>query len=957
VAVLASLALASAALWNAGAAAARPPAAPAAARQPAAAAAATHTITYDTYSYLVDGKRLYLWAGEFHYFRLPSPDLWRDVLTKMKAGGFNAASIYFDWAYHSPKAGVYDFTGVRDVDKLLNIAAEVGIYVIARPGPYINAEVDSGGFPGWLTTQKGRARSTDADYLAASDEWLTRIDAILARHQLTDGGGTVLSYQVENEFYDTSSVADQYMVHLEQKARADGIRVPLVGNHNNNFIAGTGALDIDSPDSYPQHFDCSNPTTWRATQSYTKYHYAGHPLGIAEFQGGAFDPWGGPGYDKCRQLTGPDFEKVFYKDNLAQGATEQSFYMAYGGTSWGWQPDPQQVYTSYDYGAAITEGRQLGAKYDEDKRIGYLTQSVASLAKTDAGTAAKLTSSAIQDTARVNPDDGTQFHVLRHVDSTATTTDTTTMALTLGPAGSYPRVPFQSGTAITLAGRDSKIIVANYRLGGEQLQYSTSEILTHAQIGDRDVAVLYGRDGEAGETMLHYAARPTVNVLGGTVASTYNTATGDLRLNYTHSGLARVLITGGTRPLLLLLGTDQTAATFWRQQTPAGPILVRGPSLVRTTALAGSALALTGDTAAAGELEVFSTAGSVTWNGTAVTTQVTTSGSRSGSLAGPAAVTLPALTGWKFAAASPESALTFDDSRWTVANRTTSNSTTAPVTKPVLFADDYGYHYGDLWYRGSFQGNAAQTGVTLSAITGRAGVWSVWLDGRFLGSSTAGQKTFTFPAGSVRQGATNVLSVLVENMGHNEDYRHDDTHKEARGLTGATLTGSTANPVTWRLQGAQGGEAPADPLRGPMNNGGLFGERSGWALPGFSTAGWTSTTLPRADPTAGVTWYRTDVTLNLPAGQDTSVALRITDSASKQYRALIFVNGWQLGRYVNNTGPQHSFPIPTGVLNPNGANAISLAVYNTDASTGGPGTVTLTSLGSVASSLRVGPVS
>src|SRR5450756_456850 len=108
----------------------------------AASPQTAHTVSYDGYSLMIDGKRTYIWAGEFHYYRLPSPDLWRDVLQKMKAAGFNATSIYFDWAYHSPKPGVYDFTGVRDVDKLLDIANEVGIYVIARPGPYINAEVD-----------------------------------------------------------------------------------------------------------------------------------------------------------------------------------------------------------------------------------------------------------------------------------------------------------------------------------------------------------------------------------------------------------------------------------------------------------------------------------------------------------------------------------------------------------------------------------------------------------------------------------------------------------------------------------------------------------------------------------------------------------------------------------------------------------------------------------------------
>src|SRR3954470_6142268 len=132
------------------------------------ASAAPHTVTYDNYSFSIDGQRTYIWSGEFHYFRLPSPDAWRDALQKMKAAGYNATSIYFDWAYHSPKQGVYDFTGVRDVDKLLDIAQETGLYVIARPGPYINAETSAGGFPGWLTTQAGRARSDAPDYLAAA---------------------------------------------------------------------------------------------------------------------------------------------------------------------------------------------------------------------------------------------------------------------------------------------------------------------------------------------------------------------------------------------------------------------------------------------------------------------------------------------------------------------------------------------------------------------------------------------------------------------------------------------------------------------------------------------------------------------------------------------------------------------------------------------------------------------
>ena len=58
--------------------------------------------------------------------------------------------------------------------------------------------------------------------------------------------------------------------------------------------------------------------------------------------------------------------------------------------------------------------------------------------------------------------------------------------------------------------------------------------------------------------------------------------------------------------------------------------------------------------------------------------------------------------------------------------------------------------------------------------------------GEFLGSSDDATHRFDFPTGSVHAGQNNVLSVMVENMGHNEDFNADDSHKQPRGLTGAT---------------------------------------------------------------------------------------------------------------------------------------------------------------------------
>ena len=107
-------------------------------------------VSYDKYSLMVDGKRIFIKSGAFHYFRTPGVEMARDRFLKMKAGGYNTVDIYFNWNYHSPAQGVYDFSGIKDVRKVLQAAKDAGLFVIARPGPFINAEVNAGGLPFWL---------------------------------------------------------------------------------------------------------------------------------------------------------------------------------------------------------------------------------------------------------------------------------------------------------------------------------------------------------------------------------------------------------------------------------------------------------------------------------------------------------------------------------------------------------------------------------------------------------------------------------------------------------------------------------------------------------------------------------------------------------------------------------------------------------------------------------------
>jgi beta-galactosidase len=885
---------------------------------------------------MIDGARVWMWSGEFHYFRLPSPALWRDQLEKLKAVGFNTVSLYFSWAYHSPAPGVYDFSGVRDVDRLLDIAAQVGLYVIARPGPYINAELDAGGYPGWLITQAGRARTQANDYQAAWEQWFDHINAIISQHQLTDGRGSVVMFQIENEYDSNDAV---YMEELKAATRADGITVPLMHNdkgRNLLWASGAGAPDLYGTDTYPGGFDC-NRASFPALTDY-RFLRAGvgeRPFIWAEFQGGAFDPWGGPGYERCRQLTGPVFERMFYDNNIENQFTVHNAFTAYGGTNWGRQADPNVVYTSYDYGAAFNEQRELTEKVPVLKQQGYLLASVAALSKTDDLGLQAGTDPAIRVWMKENPDSHARFYFVRHADGTAATNVATTFSVDV-PDGSY-------STAVAVNGRDFKILAAGYDLERQRLVYSTSEIMAHVNLGDRDVALLHGRTGEAGQAVLRYSSKPGVEVLAGTVSSTWDAARGDLRLDYVHAGLSRVRISdGGRPPLTLLLADGDAAATFWRIDSNLGPVLVRGPYLVRSAEQRAASLLLRGDADQAGPLEVFARpeVQDIFWNNQFVS---------DGTIPGPQPVSLPALTAWRYLPDVPEAERGFDDTGWLIADHTSTNNPTQPAQFPVLYNDDYGFHYGDVWYRGHFSG--AASGISLTAGTGRAGIWSAWVNGAPLGTVSTGTATgnqsssaaFTFPDGVITPAADNVISVLVRNMGHNENGGSNDGHKAPRGLLAATLAGSTA-ALSWRIQGAQGGENLADVLRGPLNNGGLQGERAGYALPGFADDSWAAVTLPRQETTPGVAWYRTTVRLDLPTNQDVPVGLRFTDDATRQYRVLIFVNGWNLGQYINNLGPQRVFVLPEGILNHQGDNTLALAVWSADA-TGGLGQVSLEALG------------
>jgi beta-galactosidase GanA len=79
------------------------------------------------------------YSGEFHPFRLPVPGLWLDVFQKIRALGYNGVSAYFDWGLLEGKQGNFSAEGIFALEPFFEAATQAGIYILARPGAYINA--------------------------------------------------------------------------------------------------------------------------------------------------------------------------------------------------------------------------------------------------------------------------------------------------------------------------------------------------------------------------------------------------------------------------------------------------------------------------------------------------------------------------------------------------------------------------------------------------------------------------------------------------------------------------------------------------------------------------------------------------------------------------------------------------------------------------------------------------
>lgn len=329
-------------------------------------AAAKPFSDFDAKGFLINGKRTFLVSAGIEYARVPH-ELWQDRLLRLKRAGFNSVEIYTLWNFHEPREGQFEFSGDQDLDQFLSLVKKLGMYAIVRVGPYYCAEWDHGGYPVWLRFKDGlRVREDNAAFEKYVDRFFDRLLPIVFKHQINKGGSVIL-VQLENEHPKGwgTIMPDNYFKHLQSKALNLGMQVPYLfsGVHHATDPAGEGLLD-----------DVTRPNPWFSTEFWSMWYtqYGAKPADAAI-------------YDRRTW-------KI-----IAHGGSGYNFYMAHGGSNFGYTNNDEDA-ASYDYGAAVGQAGDLRPLYYTFKRAGFFARSFEEILE-NSSDATKLYTQVSADTA------------------------------------------------------------------------------------------------------------------------------------------------------------------------------------------------------------------------------------------------------------------------------------------------------------------------------------------------------------------------------------------------------------------------------------------------------------------------------------------------------------------------------------------------------------------------------
>ena len=275
-----------------------------------------YNVSYDSRSFLIDGQRTLLLGGDIHYPRF-APYQWRDTLQKLKDDGMNHVQMYVFWNFHEHdhdiSSGIhnYDFTGRADIVKFLATAAEVGLFVNLRIGPYVCAEWNYGGIPLWIRDIPGiKFRDYNQPWMTQMATFVRAI-AMVAYPFLAKNGGPIILAQIENEYQGSQEYVDW------AGALADSLnfKIPWV------MCNGMSAKNMINTYNFND-----------GARDYAEMHeqaWPDQPLAWTENEGW-FQEWDRESYASGDDRTPQDMANVIAKW-FAIGGAHHNYYMYFGG--------------------------------------------------------------------------------------------------------------------------------------------------------------------------------------------------------------------------------------------------------------------------------------------------------------------------------------------------------------------------------------------------------------------------------------------------------------------------------------------------------------------------------------------------------------------------------------------------------------------------------------------------
>lgn len=200
-------------------------------------------VAYRDGRYFVDGSPLFVIGAEVQYYRLRR-ETWRERLIQLRDAHVNTITCYVPWRHHLLPGSTepplrYDFDGRtrprRDLRAFLSLCEELGLWIIAKPGPFVHSELAIGGLPDlvcpdhdpriepvrrhdrsplrWTYDGKALPSPEDPRFDALARDWLEAVGRVLEPHAVPRG--RLIGVQLNDETLYCSSNAPPWELGYE----------------------------------------------------------------------------------------------------------------------------------------------------------------------------------------------------------------------------------------------------------------------------------------------------------------------------------------------------------------------------------------------------------------------------------------------------------------------------------------------------------------------------------------------------------------------------------------------------------------------------------------------------------------------------------------------------------------------------------------------------------------------